>query len=173
MEELRGRQVLKTVQFDPEQMPRLRQLARASGKPFRWHIECVAQEILGLAAEGYEVRNLQSIARDVLASWAEERFNQAEAVRRIRSACDAVGVPRAHPQIARKHLREAARSHPEALDVFSPRRSRPFTADEDLQLDQLRVEGASLSAIGAKLGRRPNVVLRRLVYLAEAVERGL
>ena len=173
MEELRGRQVLKTVQFAPLQMARLRRLAQITGKPVRWHLECVAQEILGLHADGYQVRDLPSIARDVLVAWSEERFDQAEAVRRVRSACDAVGVPRAHPQIARKHLREAARSHPESLDVFSPRRSPPFTADEDVQLDQLRVERASLSVIGAKLGRRPNVVLRRLVYLAEAAERGL
>tara|TARA_B100000700_G_C14253847_1_gene493856 strand:+ start:305 stop:514 length:210 start_codon:yes stop_codon:yes gene_type:complete len=54
MEELRGREVLKSIEMLPLQPTALRIAADKTGLPVRWHAKRIAQRILSIPSIGYE-----------------------------------------------------------------------------------------------------------------------
>jgi hypothetical protein len=160
--EMRGNELLRTVQLERATFERLRALAIVTKKPVRWHMERAIQLALGNKGVGYHQPDFAAIARGTIATLSGPPSSMAELINVFYANCDANGVRRPHLQTVRKHLRVADAVSKARLPCLIERSVRNFDRKEDSLILKLKSEGKSLSDIGALVNRRANVVLRRL-----------
>jgi hypothetical protein len=160
--EMRGNELLRTVQLERATFERLRALAIVTKKPVRWHMERAMQAALGDEVVSYHLPDFDAIALAVISTLSGPPSSMAELINVFYANCDANGVRRPHLQTVRKHLREANAVSEARLPCLIERSVRNFDRKEDCLILKLRSEGKSLSHIGALVNRRANVVLRRL-----------
>ena len=171
-QELRGRNLLKSIVLDTDVHERLVVLSRRTGKPIRWHVERAICRWLALRVEPYEILDLSSLAHKLVEEGEIKAISISQAAERLRELASANGHLAPDKARCRRELRKAAlsawgRGH-NWLDL---RIVEQFNDHEDRVIESLRIEGASLSQIGQRVVRRPSTVYRRLTILAEKAER--
>ena len=163
--ERRGKTRLKAVQLESDVAEQLRDYARQTNKPIRWHVERAVSAKLAVSAPSYPVGLLVRIASGIVSTVDSENIQLAHLVESLFRRCDKLSIPRPHVQTARKLIRNASTQNPGLSANLAARTARAFTSAEDRLIVEERTRGQSLGAISKITGRSRSVILRRLRWL--------